>query len=52
MLELKKPSENLDYDQLKLAAFRNELGYVHTAHVILGRGPNGQIIREIRWVDG
>ena len=52
VLELKKPGENLDYDQLKLTAFRKELGYVHTAHVILGRDTDGQIIREIRWVDG
>lgn len=52
VLELKKPGESLDYDELKLRAFRNELGYPHTAHVILGKGGNGQVIRQVVWVDG
>lgn len=31
VLELKKPGEDIAYDELKLQAFREELGYVHTA---------------------
>jgi len=51
VLELKKPGEDIAYDELKLRAFRKELGYVHTAHVILGRAENGTIVREIAWID-
>lgn len=51
VLEMKKPGENLIYDEAKLRAFRKELRYVHTAHVILGR-LNGEIVKEVRWVDG
>ncbi len=52
VLELKKPGEAIEYDALKLRAFRTELGYLHAAHVILGRGPDGAIIRQVEWVDG
>jgi hypothetical protein len=52
VLELKKPGEDIAYDELKLRAFRQELGYVHTAHVILGRAANNALVREVRWVDG
>jgi len=52
VLELKKPGEDLAYDELKLRAFRNELGYPHTAHVVLGRNGNGQVVRQVVWVDG
>src|SRR5690606_632508 len=52
VLELKKPGEDIAYDELKLRAFREELGYVHTAHVILGRAANGAIVREVLWIDG
>lgn len=52
VLELKKPGESMEYDELKLRAFRKELGYLHAAHVILGRrGGNGEIIRKVIWVD-
>lgn len=51
VLELKKPGESIKYDELKLRAFRNELGYLHTAHVILGRNSDGIIIRDVCWVD-
>jgi hypothetical protein len=50
VLEMKKPGENLQYDEDKLLAFRNELGYVHTAHVILGRR-NGELVRKVIFVD-
>lgn len=50
-LELKKPGEDIAYDELKLQAFREELGYVHTAHVILGYAANGALVREVIWVD-
>jgi hypothetical protein len=40
----------MKYDGLKLHAFRNELGYRHTAHVVIGRD-NGETLREIIWVD-
>ncbi len=51
VLELKKPGEDRAYDNLKLRAFRAELGYQHTAHVILGRGSNGDLVRQVIWVD-
>jgi hypothetical protein len=51
VLELKKPGESLDYDQVKLRAFRKELGYLHTAHVILGNMGANEIERKIIWVD-
>jgi hypothetical protein len=49
-LEMKKPGESMDYDRLKLQAFRDELGYTHTAHVVIGRN-NGTNVREVIWVD-
>ena len=52
VLELKKPGEDTAYDELKLRAFRNELGYRNTAHVILGLTANNALVRDIRWVDG
>ena len=51
VLELKKPGEDIAYDELKLRAFREELGYIHAAHVILGHTTSGVLVREIRWVD-
>jgi len=51
VLELKKPGEDLEYDEIKLRAFRRELGYPHTAHVILGQSHDGEIVREVKWVD-
>ncbi|AWH31466.1 hypothetical protein [Stenotrophomonas sp. SAU14A_NAIMI4_8] len=51
VLELKKPGEDAAYDELKLQAFREELGYVHTAHVILGYAADGALVREVIWVD-
>jgi hypothetical protein len=50
VLEMKKPGEDMEYDGLKLRAFRRELRYRHTAHVVLGRN-NGDTVREIIWVD-
>lgn len=51
VLEVKKPDEDLAYDQRKLRAFRRELGYAHAAHVILGRNDEGAVIRQIIWTD-
>lgn len=51
VLELKKPGEDVDYDELKLRAFREELGYLHAAHVILGRTADGTLVRRIEWRD-
>ena len=51
VLEMKKPGERLEYDEAKLLAFRRELGYSHTAHIILGRR-NGKLVKDVRWVDG
>jgi len=51
VLEMKKPGENLEYDDLKLKAFRLELGYKHAAHVILGRA-NQEVVREVIWING
>lgn len=52
VLELKKPGEDIAYDELKLRAFREELGYIHTAHIILGYFANNVLVRDVRWVDG
>ena len=52
VLELKKPGEDTTYDERKLRAFRQEHGYVHTAHVILGRAVDGAIVSKLQWVDG
>lgn len=52
VLELKKLDEDLAYDELKLRAFRDELGYAHTAHVILGRTTTNVLVRKVIWVDG
>ena len=52
VLELKKPGESLEYDELKLRAFREQLGYQHTAHVVVGKDAKGQIIRDVVWRDG
>jgi len=51
VLELKKPHEDLEYDDLKLRAFRRELGYLHTAHVVLGRDYAGEVVRQLIWLD-
>ena len=51
VLEMKKPGEDMAYDELKLRAFRNELGYRHTAHVVIGRD-NGNTVRNLIWIDG
>lgn len=51
VLELKKPGENTDYDRQKLCAFREQLGYTHSAHVILGYSKNGALIRDVLWID-
>ena len=50
VLEMKKPGEDIAYDKLKLRAFRKELGYRHTANVVIGRS-NGRIIRDVIWVE-
>lgn len=52
VLELKKPGEDIAYDERKLLAFRMELDYVHTAHVILGHAADGALVREVVWIDG
>ena len=52
VLELKKPGEDIAYDELKLRAFREELNYVHTAHVILGYTADSKLVREVAWIDG
>jgi hypothetical protein len=49
VLEMKKPGEPLAYDQEKLEAFREELGYQYAAHVIIGR-VNGTTVRDLIWI--
>jgi hypothetical protein len=51
VLEVKKPGESLEYDEAKLIAFREQLDYVHTAHLICGLDRNGRLVRDLRWVD-
>ena len=50
VIEMKKPGEDILYDELKLKAFRSEFGYLHAAHIILGRD-NESIVRNVKWVD-
>jgi hypothetical protein len=50
-LEMKKPGEIWIYDHAKLPAIRNQLEYIQTAHVILGRR-NDELGKEVLWVDG
>lgn len=52
VIEVKKPGGCLEYDRRKLLAFRAELGYLHTAHLILGRNNHGELIGELSWVEG
>lgn len=51
VLEVKKPGEDLAYDERKLRAFRDQLHYRHAAHVILGRGDDDVIIQKVIWID-
>lgn len=51
VLEVKKPGEPREYDELKLRAFRLELAYAHAGHVILGRASDGSFVQELIWVD-
>jgi hypothetical protein len=50
VLEMKKPGEDRTYDELKLRAFRRELRYQYTAHVVIGR-EDGILVREVIWID-
>lgn len=50
VLEIKKPGEPIDYDTQKLRAFRDELGYRHAGHLILGIDQSGRVIRKLTWV--
>jgi len=50
VLEVKKPGEDLPYDERKLRAFLKELHYEHAAHVILGHDRDS-ITRQIIWID-
>ena len=50
-IEMKKPGGSLDYDRLKLLGFRRELGYLHTAHLILGLDANGDLVNQIIWIE-
>jgi len=49
VLELKKPYGSLEYDEIKLDAFRNELGYSYTAHLIFGKDQAGKLIKDLIW---
>jgi hypothetical protein len=50
-IEMKKPGGSLAYDRQKLLAFRRELGYLHTAHLILGLDASGDLVNQVIWVD-
>ena len=51
VLELKKPGGDLEYDELKLHAFRDTLGYRHAGHVVLGLNQDQKVVRELIWID-
>lgn len=53
VLEIKKIGyldDELKYDAQKLTAFRSDLKYKHTAHVILGLNTLKQPSYEVRWI--
>lgn len=52
VLEVKKVGGSEAHDNLKLRAFRDELGYKHCGHVVLGLDADGSVVSEIRWLDG
>jgi hypothetical protein len=52
VLEIKKSGRRIDFDRRKLLAFRNQLGYQHAAHVILGIDRWGNAISNVIWIDG
>lgn len=52
VLELKRPGQRITHDQNKLRAFINQLHYRHAAHLIIGHNRHGELVREVRWVDG
>ena len=51
-LEIKRPGQSLARDQEKLRAFSAQLGYRYTGHIIIGHNRRGELVREVRWVDG
>jgi hypothetical protein len=51
VLEVKKPGGDIEYDERKLRAFRDQLRYRHAAHVILGRNPDDEILQDVLWID-
>lgn len=51
VLEVKKPGGDVEYDERKLRAFREQLHYRHAAHVILGRDGDNEIIQRVIWID-
>jgi hypothetical protein len=50
VIEVKKPSQDLERDRQKLYAFKDQLGYQYAAHVILGR-LDEKPVGEIRWIE-
>lgn len=50
VLEVKKPNRSLDFDRIKLEAYRSQLNYVYAAHVVLGM-KSGTVVRRIIWVE-
>lgn len=52
VVEMKKASSsvNHDYDIQKLLAFKEELKYRFAAHVVIGYGKSGQLVREVSWL--
>lgn len=52
VLELKRPGLSLVHDSQKLRAYHTQLHYRHAGHVIIGQNRLGELIREIKWIDG
>lgn len=50
VIEFKKPSRDISYDLLKLRAFREQLGYQHAAHVVVGITDDGTVESGIIWI--
>lgn len=52
VLEVKKLGESLEYDQLKLEGFRDQLGYENAGHVVVGAASAGNPVFELTWLEG
>jgi len=53
VIEMKKAAalRGRDHDLNKLHAFRQQLDYAFAVHLIVGRKPDGEVVRILEWID-